>query len=83
MGEPAISFPVDHQLNGDLQYGQFEGPSMLRRTNAKFSTLPGQPRIRLDQAELQKYLRSELLLPELDRLAPKLWLVCLPTIVKV
>ena len=77
MSEVTGTFPVDHQLNDELRFDQVGGELGLRRSNAKYSTLPGQPRVRLDQHELQKYLQSEFLLPQLDRLAPKLWLVCL------
>lgn len=38
-------------------------------------TLPGQPRIKLEESELSEYLRSQLLVPQLDFLAGKLWLV--------
>ena len=39
------------------------------------STLPGQPRIELDTLDFDGYLEKEHLVPDLDRLAPKLWLV--------
>jgi hypothetical protein len=39
------------------------------------STLPGQPRIELKSSDLGPYLDREHLVPDLDQLAPKLWLV--------
>ena len=41
----------------------------------KESHLPGQPRIALKNANIGKYLESELLTRDLDKLAPHLWLV--------
>ena len=69
------SFPETHQLNNDLQCVRVQGTISLERAHGKMSTLPGQPRVRLVHHELQSYLKDELLLPRLDRLAPKLWLV--------
>ncbi|EER24535.1 hypothetical protein D8B26_005133 [Coccidioides posadasii str. Silveira] len=40
--------------------------------------LPGQPRIRLQDAKLALYLESELITKDLDKLAPNLWLVATP-----
>ena len=38
-------------------------------------SLPGQARTSLDNAPLRKYLRKALLVPNLDKIAPYLWLV--------
>jgi hypothetical protein len=38
-------------------------------------SLPGQARTSLDNAALKEYLREALLAPNLDKIAPYLWLV--------
>ena len=54
------------------------GPNRLRRVDGqKVDSLPGQPRVQLsDSIALSEQLTTDLLVPELDYLAPKLWLVC-------
>ena len=74
MEEP--TFPETCQLNDDLQCVQAVGVLALKHTREKTSTLPGQPRVRLDHTELHRYLKDELLVPQLDQMAPRLWLVC-------
>jgi hypothetical protein len=60
------------QMNKQLAVN---GQGMLRRSGPHFSeTLPGQPRVRLDQPELYAYLRGAFLVPDLDALAGILWL---------
>lgn len=61
------------QLNLDLA---INGQGLLQKNGRHLhETLPGQPRIKLEEAELSEYLRSQLLVPQLDSLAGKLWLV--------
>ena len=67
-----------HQLNKQLHFGSIGTWGRLRRTDNNPNTLPGQPRVQLETDALREYLKAELLTPELDRLAPKLWLVCTP-----
>ena len=50
-------------------------PAKLFYANGDCSTLPGQPRIELDTLSSDGYLEKEHLVPDLDRLAPHLWLV--------
>ena len=70
-------FPEDHQLNHQLQLVNTYTHALLLRNPNSHDTLPGQPRIRLnnDNAELYSYLEKELLLPQLHKLMPILWLV--------
>jgi hypothetical protein len=52
------------------------GETSLRRTGQDGPhSLPGQARTSLDNAPLKKYLREALLAPNLDKIAPYLWLV--------
>ena len=69
-------FPEIYQLNSQLRYDRSEVTAKLCRIEHDCKTLPGQPRIRLDSPELDDYPGNNLLLPQLNRLAPKLWLVC-------
>ena len=70
-------FPKDHQLNDQLQLVNIYTHTLLLCTPNSYNTLPGQPQIRLDNdnTELYSYLEKELLLPQLHKLAPILWLV--------
>lgn len=70
-----IPFPETHELNNQLQIHHSSAPIELRCINNNCTTLPGQPRVRLVKAELNHYLRKDLSLPELNQLAPWLWLV--------
>lgn len=68
--------PVDVELASILVISR-DGPGRpnLASIQGK-ATLPGQPRVRLeDEDGLIMYLKSAHLTPELDRLAPYLWLV--------
>ena len=71
-----IPFPEDSQLCSQLRLDRSKTPAELCHNNNSRTTLPGQPRVQLDPRELESYLREELLTPQLDQLAPKLWLVC-------
>ncbi len=52
------------------------GENSLRRAGQDGpNSLPGQARTSLDNAPLKKYLREALLAPNLDNIAPYLWLV--------
>jgi hypothetical protein len=66
-------------LHGDvLEATRIGSQDGLRRRDGK-STLPGQPRIKLQHPDLIIYLRKAHLTPGLDKLTPHLWLVS-PTI---
>ena len=67
-------FPEEHQLNGELQIDQ---TTNLRCVDVHTTTLPGQPRVQVDPASIKTHLEKTLWVRELDRLAPKLWLVSL------
>lgn len=70
-----IPFPEIYQLNNQLRLDRSKIPAKLYRNDNSWTALPGQPRIQLDSAELDDYLQRELLVPQLDQLAPRLWLV--------
>ena len=69
-----VPFREHGQLNVQLLQ---VGRARLRRANSQDSdTFPARPCIRLaNSVALQEYLAADLLVPQLDRLAPKLWLV--------
>jgi hypothetical protein len=72
---PVSLFPEEVELNRELKISQSTYPYALVRTDPNTTTLPGQPRIELDTTSIANFLAKDLLTPELDRLAPKLWLV--------
>lgn len=61
------------QLNMELEIGH--GGFLHHLGNHLLKSLPGQPRVRLEEPELGEYLTSQLRVPELDSLAERLWLV--------
>ncbi len=61
------------QVNMELAV---DNQGLLHRSGLHTSnTLPGQPRVKLEEPALFEYLRSQFLVPQLDKLAGKLWLV--------
>lgn len=68
-------FPEEHQLNGELHIDQTRVSPNLRCVDGHATTLPGQPRVQVDSASINTHLEKTLWVTELDRLAPKLWLV--------
>ncbi|MCJ1356798.1 MAG: hypothetical protein MMC33_006794 [Icmadophila ericetorum] len=67
-------FPESHQL--DIQLRLASSDSLVRADGQL--TLPGQPRVVLKQSEIERYMEKDILVPTLDQLAPKLWLVSTP-----
>jgi hypothetical protein len=65
------------ELNKDLSLNtSADGESSLRRARKDAPhSLPGQARTSLDNASLKEYLRKAFLTPNLDKIAPYLWLV--------
>jgi hypothetical protein len=65
------------ELNKDLILVPLtSGENGLQRAGQQCpQSLPGQARVSLDRGPLQEYLREEFLVPDLDRMAPYLWLV--------
>jgi hypothetical protein len=59
-----------NELNTELVFGA----TGLHHAKGDCSTLPGQPRIDLDTLDYNGYLEKEHLTPDLDQLAPRLWL---------
>lgn len=71
-----IPFPSDVELNKELELGVGTQHAHVCRSDGNSTCLPGQPRIALTESmQLQQYLGEEHLTPDLDTLAPKLWLV--------
>ena len=68
-------FPEECELNSQLQLDCSKLPALLSCKDHTYTTLPGQPRVQLESEELDKYLDQEISVPQLDELAPKLWLV--------
>ena len=67
---PAPPFPLATELNNDLSATQTQGSA---------ACLPSQPQLRLQDADhLKAFLAQDLLTPELDGLAPRLWLISTP-----
>lgn len=67
-----IPFPEIHQLDGQLQ---FDHSKELCCVDHSCKSLPGQPRVRLGGVGLDDYLKKDLSIPDLNQLAPRLWLV--------
>lgn len=70
-----VPFPEDCQLNHELRLDDSAGVITLHRNDPSLTSLPGQARIELGSAGLREYLEKEFLVSQLDKLAPKLWLV--------
>lgn len=67
------------ELNKDLSHfiSAAGENSLSRARQDDRNFLPGQARTSLDNACLKKYLQEALLAPNLDKIAPYLWLVCM------
>ena len=68
-------FPEKDQLNGELHIDQTTVPTDLRCVEVHATTLPGQPRVQVDSERIKTHLEKTLWVTELDRPAPRLWLV--------
>ena len=65
---------LNHQLKRTGTNASVTG-ELVRADDAQCETLPGQPRISLGSNSLCQQLEKEFLTPDLDALAPHLWLV--------
>lgn len=73
-----LPFTEDTQLNRQLKTikSDASGSRDLTRTDdPRCQSLPGQPRMLLHSSDLYQQLEQEFLTPDLDTLAPHLWLV--------
>ena len=71
-----VPFSSEVELNKQLELGAVVQDTNLRRSDGSGISLPGQPRVALNElTELKQYLDEEHSTTELDTLAPKLWLV--------
>ncbi len=71
-------FDEKDQLNHQLQRakpGATDTRALVRTDSTRWATLPGQPRTSLAASSLHEQLRQEFVTPDLDTLAPHLWLV--------
>lgn len=76
---PLPCFNPADQLNVELETTAGGAGSSAQLLSTKSSRhLPGQPRVRLETEDVLRYLESEFLVPDLDRLTPRLWLVSVP-----
>jgi hypothetical protein len=65
------------ELNKNLRAIKSNGAYNLQRVDQNESNcLPGQARVLLENEPLKKYLRDAFSVPNLDKMAPYLWLVC-------
>lgn len=73
-----VPFPKESQLNHQLETRRKEPSNshhLVRSDDGRCQSLPGQPRMRLSSSRLYNQLEKEFCSPDLDRLAPYLWLV--------
>ena len=70
-----IPFSEVHQLNNQLKFSTIQRPLLLSRSDKTCDALPGQARIPLHGTSLDGYIQREHSTPQLDNLAPWLWLV--------
>ena len=65
---------LNHQLKR-IETNTSVSYNLVRTDDVRCETLPGQPRMRLRSSSLYQQLEKEFLTPDLDSLAPHLWLV--------
>ena len=73
-----VPFLERSQLNHQLKRTKTNASvphNLIRTDDVQCETLPGQPRMRLRSNSLYQQLEKEFLTPDLDSLAPHLWLV--------
>ncbi|KAI4191396.1 MAG: hypothetical protein LQ348_003530 [Seirophora lacunosa] len=73
-----VPFPKDAELNQQLKSvdpATFGSCSLVRTDEPRFQCLPGRPRTLLHSDSLYQQLERDLCTPDLDTLAPHLWLV--------
>ncbi|KAI4191381.1 MAG: hypothetical protein L6R41_000168 [Letrouitia leprolyta] len=73
-----VPFSEDTQLNQQLKavhQSTLKPHCIVRTDDPKCHSLPGQPRMLLDHPQLYLQLDREFLTPDLDTLAPHLWLI--------
>jgi len=71
-------FPESTQLNDQLKTIKADTPNsynLVRADDPECDSLPGQPRMSLRSGRLFQRLEKEFLTPDLDTLAPYLWLI--------
>lgn len=72
-----VHFSSEIELNKQLKPEAAVSQNInIRRSDGDSTSLPGQPRVALNKSmELEQYLDEEHSMTELDKLAPKLWLI--------
>lgn len=78
MGSAAVPFSRETELCSELQLQEVNGKEQITST-LKLFRLPGHPRTSLAEREVQGVLEQEMMTPDLNRMAPHLWLVAKPS----
>jgi hypothetical protein len=78
MGSATVPFSHEIELCSELQLQEVEGQEQITSTS-KLLCLPGHPRISLAESDVRDVLEREIMTPDLNRMAPHLWLVAKPS----
>ncbi|KAF2470796.1 uncharacterized protein BDR25DRAFT_314467 [Lindgomyces ingoldianus] len=78
MGLATVPFSHETELCSELQLQEVEGQKQITSTS-KLLRLPGHPRISLAELDVRDVLEREMMTPDLNRMAPHLWLVAKPS----
>jgi hypothetical protein len=78
MGDSTVPFSQETELCSELRFQEVEGQKQITSTS-KILRLPGHPRISLARPDVQDVLEREMMTPDLNRMAPHLWLVATPS----
>jgi hypothetical protein len=78
MGSATVPFSHETELCSELQLQEVEGQEQITSTS-KPLCLPGHPRISLAEPDVRDVLEREIMTPDLNRMAPNLWLVAKPS----
>lgn len=74
-----VPFVKEDQLNSDLDHTQLSSSSMPG-ISSPFTHLPGHPRVLLsDTQQLATFLKQEFCAPDLEKMAPYLWMMSTPS----
>jgi hypothetical protein len=78
MGFATVPFSHEHELCSELQLEEVDGQTKISSTS-KLHRLPGHPRVPLAKTDVRDLLEREMMTPDLNRMAPHLWLVAKPS----
>ncbi|KFY68887.1 hypothetical protein V496_00710 [Pseudogymnoascus sp. VKM F-4515 (FW-2607)] len=74
----AVPFASDAELCSDLDIQDINGQSQIV-SKSRFSSLPGQPAVSLAKPVVLDFLQREMMTPDLNRMAPHMWLIAKPS----